>query len=128
MIKRTERGWAGHFICSDRCLFRRNTLIELCNIWIVVSTVGLMRDLSEELIFEKIGGNRYFETKAFHAKANDKYMDADVFRPVSFEYEWMIDHVDGELEANDMHEAVVTEIMNRLAKGEAFDQGDEDEC
>jgi hypothetical protein len=119
MIQRTERGWGGHFICAHRCLFRRNTLIELCNIKIVVSTVGLMLDPYTKT-FETIGHDRYFETMAFHAKPNDRFLDADISRQVSFESNWRIDQVDGEIEADAMHEAVVTEIMNRLANGENF--------
>jgi hypothetical protein len=72
-IKRTERGWAGHFICSNWCRFRRNTLLELGDVRIVISTIGLMEKDPEFKTneFKEIGPGRYFETMAFHAQRED---------------------------------------------------------
>jgi hypothetical protein len=111
-IKRTERGWAGHFICAERCLFRRNTLLEYKKIKIVVSTVGLL------VIDEKVttvGSGRYYETMAFHTDNKDKrWNDIDVQKQVNFESEWAIDEIDAEDKANDMHECVVAEISKKM--------------
>lgn len=67
----TERGWAGHFICSDKCCFRRNTLLEYNGVQVVVSTVGAMV-IGVPNIFERkwdtVGHDRYYETMAFLAK------------------------------------------------------------
>lgn len=108
-VTRVERGWAGHFICSERCLFRRNTLLSYKELKIVISTVGLM--LTPDTVrsykrFETIGSNRYFETMAFHA-LNDKYNDADVTKDINFDSDWCIAEIDAELQANEMHEKVV---------------------
>lgn len=122
-VKRTERGWGGHYILCDRCLFRRNTLLEYNDLKIVVSTVGLMRNIHNENPktieekFDTVGCNRYYETMAFHA-GNDEYLDADVSRQLNFESKWCINKIDAELEANDMHETVVEEISQKMAKGE----------
>lgn len=121
-VKRTERGWAGHFICADRCKFRRNTLLEFNQVKIVVSTVGLMQSgiNGEGKGFSPIGTfDRYYETMAFHSDKTDKrYHDADVSQQVNFESEWAISAIDADDKANDMHEIVVNEIAERLTNGE----------
>lgn len=118
-VKRTERGWAGHYICADRCMFRRNTLLEYGDTRIVVSTVGMMRDFHakdgfNKPVFEKIGYERNFETMAFKAKHDGRYWDADVTRQVEFESPWCIEELNSDDRANDMHEKVVDELCSKI--------------
>lgn len=121
-IKRTERGWAGHFICAKDCLFRRNTLLEYSDIKIVVSTVGLWKSSLRGEEFETLSGERYFETMAFHTDKEDtRYNDTDVDRPVSFGSEWTINEIDADDKANDMHESVVIEISQGLISGNKYE-------
>jgi len=121
-VNRAERGWAGHFICGHRCLFRRNTLLTYNDIKIVVSSVGLMLMDYNERKFGTIGHNRHFETMAFHADKKDKkYYDADVSKQIEFDSDWCISEQDADDKANEMHEAVVLEISDKLLKGYKFD-------
>lgn len=118
-VKRTERGWGGHFICADRCRFRRNTLLEFGDVAIVVSTVGAMMDRGGSRP-EHIGCDRYYETMAFHAQKEGAYIEADVSRQVGFDSEWALDHYDDadiDVQADAMHEAVVAEISGRMISG-----------
>ena len=118
-VIRIERGWAGHFICADSCLFRRNTLLQKGRTRIVVSTVGGMRNNGK---METIGAfGRYYETMAFKAQKQGPYWEADVTKQLSFESPWSIcaptekrlpDDVDSQADA--MHEAVVAELTARL--------------
>lgn len=119
-VRRTERGWAGHFCCASRCRFRRNTLLECDGVEIVVSSVGAMYDDNGDL--EEIGLNRHYETMAFHVNPDTgEYKDIDVHRQVWFDSPWSLQvkktdkFIDAK--ANDMHEAVVKEISDNLAKG-----------
>lgn len=121
MVTITERGWAGHFICADRCLFRRNTLIEGASDSVVVSTVGAMR-LDRQPGIVPIGASgRYYETMVFGARKYRMYVDADVSDERGFESAWAIcaesweklpDDVD--TQANKMHDAVVAEFVAAL--------------
>lgn len=124
-VKRTERGWAGHFICASRCAFRRNTLLELNDVRIVVSTVGNYRsESSGKEKIETIGSNRYYETMAFYAHKDGPYWEADVQKQIDFEADWGIwDKVeaDSDLKADDMHEKVVKEIVAKLESGETYE-------
>ena len=115
-VQRTERGWAGHFICANRCRFRRNTLLERGDTRIVISTVGRLENIKNDG-FETVGYNRYFETMAFHAAFDGRYWDADVSREVCFESPWRISEIDADDRANDQHEAVVSEISAKLHSG-----------
>lgn len=123
-VKITERGWPGHFCCSHVCVFHRNTLLEYKDKKVVVSTVGRFQrnihDLGfsaltgEDKFFQWLGPDRYFETMAFVAKENDMFNDADVTKEVLFDSNWQLNDPDAEIEANEMHDAVVKEIATDL--------------
>lgn len=118
---RTERGWPAHFICGDRCLFRRNTLLENDDSRVIVSTVGCMRNPRTGQV-ETIGAlGRYYETMAFAANKEGPYWEINVERQVSFDSDWSIsadspealpDDVDNR--ADSMHETVVSELSAKL--------------
>ena len=118
-VKRTERGWAGHFCCSYRCEYHRNTLLEYNGVKVVVSTVGRLRKHPIRRIYGEVGHNRYFETIAFMATNEDDiyYNDADLTRQLSFDAKWCLPSPDMELEADAMHEDVVMELSKRLVDG-----------
>jgi len=120
LVKRTERGWAGHFICSDSCKFRRNTLLECGDKAIVVSTVGAMYDEKGNL--QEIGIHRHYVTMCFYVdETSGEYKDADVSRGIFPEGKWALKwHKDGYIdnEANEMHENIVTEMTAKLLKDE----------
>ena len=122
-LKRTERGWAGHFCLAEGCLFRRNTLLEYGDVRIVVSTVGgLLKDQTalqnHERRFDTLARGRYYETLAFYAeRVEDRYWDADVSKEIEFESPWSISEIDADDKANDMHEKVVEELSKKLKQG-----------
>ena len=130
-VSTKERGWAGHLICGDKCLFRRNTLVTCGNIKWVVSTVGGMRyplDIPELDIkvgqMEQIGASRWYETMVFES-LYDEYDDADVSKQIDFEHDWGIwgdtweeveqkygKNIDNVV--NNMHDEIVEEIKLKI--------------
>ena len=136
-VKRTERGWCGHFCGSRDCLYHRNTLLEYGDKKIVVSSIGRYMPLYKRQIaykdfyipnecYEMIGRDRYFETMAFVAyESEEGYWDADVTKQVVFGSNWQLDQPDMEKEADEMHEAVVAEItqdlLNDTLRVESYD-------
>ena len=123
-VKVTERGWAGHFILADRCLFRRNTLLEYKDKKWVVSTVGAYRNRENKM--NSIGYHRWYETAAFEAYLKNGYIDANVGSEIPFDSKWCIlegDSWEEVLEncngtpdntANDMHDKVVSELIEKI--------------
>ena len=122
-VKVTERGWAGHFICSDRCLFRRNTLLEYNNRKWIVSTEGAFRNRENKM--DSIGHRRWYETMAFEAIEDRGYIEADIMKQIYFDSEWGIwgdsweevcDNCNGTPDnvANDMHDRVVNELIDKI--------------
>lgn len=116
-VKRTERGWAGHFICADQCLFRRNTLLEYENIKIVVSTVGrLFAKRQGRMGIVTVGCERYYETMAFYSNPNDTvYHDIDVERYIELGCDWQLNEIDDN-KANNMHEMVVEWVSAQIVE------------
>lgn len=124
-VKITERGWAGHFIGGSRCRFHRNTLLEYGDKRWIVSTVGDMRDPRTGEA-EMIGASRWYETMAFEAEDRNGYVEIDVEKeiPISSErglYAGSIKELEEKYPcidniANDMHDAVVAELIEKIKK------------
>lgn len=122
-VKRTERGWAGHFICAHNCKFRRNTLLEYGDKKWIVSTVGSYNNPITGAV-ESIGFNRWYETMAFEAADMGGYLEAIVENEIKIDSECGIwgdtwnevvekyPNVDNW--ANDMHEKVVMEMIEKI--------------
>lgn len=117
-VKRTEQGWIAYYILADRCLFRRNTLLECGDVRVVIGTVGLLRDRADTK-FETVGHDRHFETKAFHAYRKDgRWWEADTCHEIrDIDAPQTIVELDADDRANLMHEAVVDEMILKLADG-----------
>lgn len=123
-FKVTERGWAGHYILSRECLFRRNTLIQYKDKAYIVSTIGGKYKRTEKsLDMDTIGHNRYYETEVFRADKNNPYFDA--YSPNSIagfykaitanSYDELFEkYPHPDLSANDMHEETVREVMEYI--------------
>lgn len=113
-IEITERGWAGHFCESHRCLFTRNTLIECGTKRVVVSTVGAYLDGQ----IKKIGAKHYYETLVFEAKWEEPYWEANTLKPISVKADTVIEILERSSSklANCMHEEVVKEMCNAIIK------------
>lgn len=112
-VKRTERGWASHFIGSRQCRFHRNTLLEYGDRKVIVSTIGNYVPRSE---VETIGYNRYYETMVFEAHKEGSYYEADVEKELPFSSDWAIPEIaeDTDLRADNMHEQVVKELSQAI--------------
>ena len=127
-VKRTERGWAGHFIAADHCRFRRNTLLEYEDKKWIVSTVGCFFSLYNGSI-DTIGYNRWYETMVFEGEMQDGYIDINVEKQIESDNDWGIwgDTWDEVMKtyhtpdnaANDMHERIVDEMTEKIQKGKA---------
>lgn len=115
-VKITERGWASHFCCSDRCQFHRSTLLECGKTALVVSSVGRLWKEGEK-DFIQIGLDRYFETMVFYAK-DDKFRDADVSKEELYLDYPDTNTPDDEIGANDIHEKTVRMFVEKLENGD----------
>jgi hypothetical protein len=128
-VKITERGWPGHYILGDRCVFHRNTLVEAENDAVIVSTVGNLRSMDGERRMERVGAGlnelRWYETMVFGVLRGERYVDMNVdderHPDEEGAYEWAIyaktiedlpEDVDNV--ANDMHEAAVAWWTEKL--------------
>jgi hypothetical protein len=117
-VKRTERGWGGHFVSSHHCEFRRNTLLECGEVKLVVSTVGANTPKQDGKYYP-VNASGFYETLIFKAD-RAPYWDIFPSQQVSFDGKWCIETMQGtvDIEANDMHEAAVHEMTKKLQEGQ----------
>lgn len=135
VVTRTERGWPGHFICSNRCFYRRNTLLQTSITNLIVSSVGNLHEINKSEP-QPIGHNRFYETMVFVAKQIGPYLEADVHATLeegspSFacgEFNTLPADIDSLMDT--YHEERVAFWAQRLQEGfeyAEFSENDEDE-
>ena len=103
-----ERGWPGHYVCSERCMFRRNTLLICGEKRLQVSTVGRMSGKFKELD----GVGSLYETRAFLIKKNG-FVDYDTEITINSKNILCVLDDEG---ANNMHDRAVKEFKKRIVK------------
>lgn len=118
-ISVVERGWPAHYICADRCRFRRNTLVGEVGKGVVVSTVGNM--VIDGQIDTVAAVGCYYETLAFAAVQRGEYVEADVTKELQFPGKKRINAMGAEdlpanvsNIANAMHDAAVAWFVAKL--------------
>lgn len=117
-VHRTERGWAGHFIGSAHCRFRRNTLLDRGDCQIVVSTIGRYCPSGYDSDEQPLIDDRYYETRAFHADPrNSLYHPPDITHEIPLDAQSYIGYQDADLIADAMHETIVAEVTEKLLEG-----------
>jgi len=117
-IQYKERGWPGHFLLGNKCLYHRNTLVSGDNISVVVSTVGNMF-LDYKIEVQEVGLNRIYETMVFVGKIENNYHEADVTKEVSnTTSKWFLSkkelREDSDNQADDMHDTMVKEVAELI--------------
>lgn len=120
-VKITYRGWPGHYCMGSKCVFHLNTLVEVGDVRVVVSTVGNLRSgLPHMYGAEEVGCGRYYETMAFRAALIDGYWDQESGQSISLSGKTAVTRMTKQCdqEAQDMHEVAVRAITNRILSGE----------
>ena len=117
-VKVTERGWAGHFILADRCLFRRNTLLEYKDKKWVVSTVGAYRNRENKM--DSIGYCRWYETGVFEAYEKNGYINTTDFTLFLEDKTSLINEtlrIDDLKLPNEINDDVINDYINTIDEG-----------
>lgn len=123
-VKITERGWAGHFICANRCSFRRNTLLEYEDRKLIVSTVGAFRN--KDNIIDNIGYDRWYETRVFETCCTSNgYIEVDTMKEIDVFSNWgifgkswkeVLEVYGNDIDnvANNIHDEVIDEMIEKI--------------
>ena len=120
-MKRTERGWAGHYIMAPYCTWHRNTLIEHSDgRGVVISSIGACSP-KQDGHHEMIGAGRYYETMLFRAKKDGPYIEADTSRELSVceNMKWCVNEepaIGVDLKAEAIHEEHVKYVVFNFDK------------
>ena len=116
MITTEERGWAGHFIGSAQCHFKRNTLVTDSKRGIVISTIGGYHPRGDDWV--EIGLNRYYETMMFLSDMEPPYMDALIEQQIFPDegIRWEIDRKGQDKKANEMHDNFVKHVVDNFER------------